>query len=179
MHGVERPVTQSGAITGQTQAQITVTLPELRKVGSSSLVVTLNPSLAGVMLDALPYLADYPYGCVEQTMSRFLPSVLAARSLQNAGYTLADLQKAARQHGSQMQAGGKDRTTANSAYTYPERQSGRAASGDRCAGTLAQPRIRSENAEQDGDGRPRPPERLSALRRRLGLVEGRPQRRRI
>ena len=25
------------------------------------------------MLDALPYLIDYPYGCTEQTMSRFLP----------------------------------------------------------------------------------------------------------
>jgi uncharacterized protein YfaS (alpha-2-macroglobulin family) len=28
------------------------------------------------MIDALPYLAGYPYGCVEQTMSRFYPSVL-------------------------------------------------------------------------------------------------------
>jgi len=28
-------------------------------------------------LDGLPGLIDYPYGCVEQTMSRFLPAVLA------------------------------------------------------------------------------------------------------
>ena len=33
----------------------------------------MNPSLAATMLDALPYLMDYPYGCVEQTVERDLP----------------------------------------------------------------------------------------------------------
>ena len=39
--------------------------------------------MATTMLDALPYLIDYPYGCTEQTMSRFLPAVilLALRDL--------------------------------------------------------------------------------------------------
>jgi len=32
------------------------------------------------MIDALPYLVGYPYGCVEQTMSRFFyPTVLVGR----------------------------------------------------------------------------------------------------
>ena len=39
-------------------------------------------------LEGLAYLVDYPYGCVEQTMSRFLPSVMAKRAVQQAPVTL-------------------------------------------------------------------------------------------
>ena len=153
-HGVERDVSQTGVLrspnekteqSGQTdkkagkrgkteeQAQVTITLPALRKSGSSRLVVTLNPSLAGVMLDALPYLADYPYSCVEQTMSRFLPSVIVASALQSGGYDLRDLEKAARRHGMTMPKGQEGqkgqpnapiRTMENSAYTYPNAAQG-------------------------------------------------------
>ena len=34
---------------------------------------------------ALEYLADFPYGCVEQTMSRFLPTVIAAQAMGDLG----------------------------------------------------------------------------------------------
>jgi hypothetical protein len=37
------------------------------------------------MLDALPYLVDYPYGCTEQTLSRFLPAAIVARTLERRG----------------------------------------------------------------------------------------------
>jgi uncharacterized protein YfaS (alpha-2-macroglobulin family) len=37
------------------------------------------------MLDALPYLIDYPYGCTEQTMSRFLPAVITSKTLKDLG----------------------------------------------------------------------------------------------
>jgi uncharacterized protein YfaS (alpha-2-macroglobulin family) len=40
----------------------------------------LTPSLAAAVTPALGYLAGYPYGCSEQTMSRFLPSVLARQA---------------------------------------------------------------------------------------------------
>ena len=43
------------------------------------------PSMATTMLDALPYLIDYPYGCTEQTMSRFLPAVITAKTLRDLG----------------------------------------------------------------------------------------------
>jgi uncharacterized protein YfaS (alpha-2-macroglobulin family) len=33
------------------------------------------------MVDALPYLAEYPYGCTEQTLNRFLPSVVTQKVL--------------------------------------------------------------------------------------------------
>jgi uncharacterized protein YfaS (alpha-2-macroglobulin family) len=41
--------------------------------------------MATTMLDALPYLIDYPYGCTEQTMSRFLPAVITAKTLHDLG----------------------------------------------------------------------------------------------
>src|SRR5207248_4157474 len=121
---------QSGALRDQSQAQVNVDLPQARKPGSSELVVQLNPSLAATMLDALPYLADYPYGCIEQTMSRFLPSVIVAKTLKDSGYDLAALRKRARlleQRASAappgLGAGGRD-PVKNSPYTYPKGRPG-------------------------------------------------------
>ena len=42
------------------------------------------------MLDALPYLVDYPYGCVEQTLSRFLPAVIVTKTLREHGLSVED-----------------------------------------------------------------------------------------
>jgi len=39
----------------------------------------------------LPYLADYPYGCTEQTMSRFLPAVITAKTLRDLGLDPEDV----------------------------------------------------------------------------------------
>lgn len=48
-------------------------------------MVQVSPSMAVTMLDALPYLIDYPYGCTEQTMSRFLPAAITAKTLRDLG----------------------------------------------------------------------------------------------
>ena len=40
------------------------------------LEVRYSPTLAGAMVDALPYLAEYPYNNTESTLNRFLPSVI-------------------------------------------------------------------------------------------------------
>ena len=47
----------------------------------SRLEVRYSPTLAGAMVDALPYLVDYPYGCTEQTLNRFLPTVITQKIL--------------------------------------------------------------------------------------------------
>ncbi len=44
---------------------------------ASSLVLDLAPSLLGTIPSAMRGLLDYPYGCVEQTTSRFVPLVIA------------------------------------------------------------------------------------------------------
>ncbi len=58
-------------------------LPEKRKPGLTRLELALSPSLLAVMFDGLPYLAQYPYGCVEQTLSRFVPATIARRAVKS------------------------------------------------------------------------------------------------
>lgn len=65
-----------------------VKLPAERIRETSRLEIRINPSLAASIRDALPYMIDYPYGCVEQTMSRFMPAVVASRAFQTLGYPL-------------------------------------------------------------------------------------------
>lgn len=51
----------------------------------STLQIELNRSIAGSMVNGLEYLTGYPYGCVEQTMSRALPNAVVARAFQQLG----------------------------------------------------------------------------------------------
>ncbi|MGD9497060.1 MAG: alpha-2-macroglobulin [Armatimonadota bacterium] len=53
--------------------------------GASEMIIRVTPSLAGAMLGSLDYLATYPYGCIEQTTSAFLPDVIIARMLDELG----------------------------------------------------------------------------------------------
>ena len=129
VHGVERATAQNGVLREQSEAKITIALPKERKPGSSELVVNLNPSLATIMLDALPYLNGYPYGCVEQTMSRFLPSVIVAQTLKESGYDLEALGKRAKllqETGARRRPAGKDR---EQQLYLPERASRRVTDG--------------------------------------------------
>jgi len=88
-HGIEKWISRSGKLS-KGQALISVNLPKERR--STSMEVHLTPSLAATMLDALPYLFDYPYGCTEQTMSRFLPAVIVARTLGELGLKPEDIE---------------------------------------------------------------------------------------
>ncbi|MDP6635568.1 MAG: MG2 domain-containing protein [Phycisphaerae bacterium] len=98
--GAGKIVSNAGALRGKkpkadsTQSrQFVVNVPKAIKPGSQSLTVTLNPSIAAVAMDSLPYLAAYPYGCVEQTMSRFLPLVVMKKTLQDSGVNLDEIRK--------------------------------------------------------------------------------------
>jgi len=53
--------------------------------GSQSLTLRLSPSIAGVMMSSLDYLANYPYGCTEQTLSAFLPDIALIRMIDRLG----------------------------------------------------------------------------------------------
>jgi len=82
-HGLLQEFTRAGkAASGDVTVRLP--LPE-RAPGSSRMEVRVTPSLALTLLDALPYLADYPYGCTEQTMSRFLPAVMVRQTLKTTG----------------------------------------------------------------------------------------------
>lgn len=82
-HGIEKFTSESGKFNAR-EVRMKLQLPP-RKKESTKVVVQVTPSLAVTMLDALPYLLDYPYGCTEQTISRFLPAAIVAKTLQDVG----------------------------------------------------------------------------------------------
>ncbi|MCX8010776.1 MAG: MG2 domain-containing protein [Ignavibacteria bacterium] len=68
----------------------TVTVPKNAELKNVSLTITTSPSLAGTILGALDDLVGYPYGCVEQTMSRFLPTILVANTFYDLNAPLKE-----------------------------------------------------------------------------------------
>ncbi|MDO5113054.1 MAG: alpha-2-macroglobulin family protein [Planctomycetia bacterium] len=91
IHGMVKQVAQSGMISADDAegvGRMTFTIPEARRADETRLEIRFSPTLAGAILDAIPYLADYPYGCTEQTLNRFLPSVLAQKALSRLGVSL-------------------------------------------------------------------------------------------
>ncbi|MDJ0752877.1 MAG: MG2 domain-containing protein [Ardenticatenaceae bacterium] len=51
----------------------------------SSVQIDLSRSVAGTLLEGLEYLTGFPYGCVEQTMSRALPNAVVGRVFNQLG----------------------------------------------------------------------------------------------
>jgi uncharacterized protein YfaS (alpha-2-macroglobulin family) len=82
VHGTTKQVPRSGVIRPEdTEASVLFDVPARRRVAESRLELRFSPSLAGAMVDALPYLTSYPYGCTEQTLNRFLPTVITQQIL--------------------------------------------------------------------------------------------------
>ncbi|MCC6466025.1 MAG: hypothetical protein IT463_11860 [Planctomycetes bacterium] len=94
VRGAEMVQATSGVIRdGETTHTFEVNLPEKMDPEQTRLDLQLSPSVAALAIDAVPYLLQYPYGCVEQTMSRFLPAVLVRKTLQDAGVSLDEVGK--------------------------------------------------------------------------------------
>ncbi len=94
VHGMLKTDSFSGAIRpDKDSASITLTVPAERRINDTRLEIRYSPTLAGAMVDALPYMVDYPYGCTEQTLNRFLPTVVTQHVLQNMNLDLKDIEK--------------------------------------------------------------------------------------
>ncbi|HEX7973685.1 MAG TPA: Ig-like domain-containing protein [Anaerolineales bacterium] len=83
----------SGQLTEAGSKVEAISLPTTYTVTQGSLDITLAPSLAAGMTDGLAYLEQYPYECVEQTVSRFLPNVISTRALKAANRSDPALEK--------------------------------------------------------------------------------------
>ncbi len=77
-----RGFTQRSAFSSDTTAgEQVVNVTGDAALETMNLRVLVTPSLTAAVAPALEYLVGYPYGCSEQTMSRFLPALLASRTL--------------------------------------------------------------------------------------------------
>ncbi|MEA1951072.1 MAG: alpha-2-macroglobulin family protein [Planctomycetota bacterium] len=94
VHGMLKTVSHSGSIRGDREGdRFTINVPADRRPAQSRLEIRYSPTLAGAMIDALPYLLNYPYGCTEQTLNRFLPTVITQKILIDMGVSLEEIAK--------------------------------------------------------------------------------------
>ena len=84
--GLQQPTAAFGRLSPDSrETSFTLPLPSPLDPARTRVSVQLSPNHALTILDALPYLIDFPYGCVEQTMSRFLPAVVVQQTLADLG----------------------------------------------------------------------------------------------
>jgi len=79
---VSVPVITDFSESGKTEIKY-FDIPANTDMKTSKFKFTSTPSLAATIMNSLDELIGYPYGCVEQTMSRFLPSAMVANTLKN------------------------------------------------------------------------------------------------
>ncbi len=98
--GVKLTGAHGGSITPASgtpgTAAFDVSFPDKVQPGSRSLSIQLAPSVAGSLFGALEFLTTFPYGCVEQTMSSFLPNIIVQNTVRDLGLKV-DLDQAALQ----------------------------------------------------------------------------------
>lgn len=81
--------TEVGQFTGVLETAVNLPADALEV---SSIRLELSRSIAGTLLEGLEYLTGFPYGCVEQTMSRALPNAVVGRAMNQLGITNPTLQ---------------------------------------------------------------------------------------
>ena len=94
VHGMLKTESFSGIVrANENSTKFNVRVPAERRPELSRLEVRYSPTLAGAMVDALPYLSDFPYGCTEQTLNRFLPTVITLNVLKKMDLDLKAIQE--------------------------------------------------------------------------------------
>ncbi len=88
----ETVATAGQVAAGQTRTE-QVQLPPRLNQSQGELKLELDPSLAAGTREGLTYLETYPYYCIEQTISRFLPNVMTYRALKDLKVTNAELEQ--------------------------------------------------------------------------------------
>jgi alpha-2-macroglobulin len=90
IHGMLKTEAYAGAIRPDHEsASFQVTVPAKRRVADTLLEIRYSPTLAGAMVDALPYLVSYPHKTTDCTLYRFLPTVITQDILKRMHLDLA------------------------------------------------------------------------------------------
>ncbi|MEN0109972.1 MAG: MG2 domain-containing protein, partial [Planctomycetota bacterium] len=94
VHGAEIVDSRSAVIGPDKRiATFELVVPAERRVDATRLELRYTPTLVGAMLDTLPYLIEYPHGCTEQTLNRFLPAAIVRQTIADLGVDLATLDR--------------------------------------------------------------------------------------
>jgi alpha-2-macroglobulin len=86
-------VATAGQLSEPGLRQEIIQLPGTYDPTQGELTVQIDGSLTAATQDALAYLEHYPYECVEQTVSRFLPNVLTWQALEEMGLERPELRQ--------------------------------------------------------------------------------------
>lgn len=77
--GVEKTDSFALYLEGEKQ-EISRTFSPNGKVNPTDITLRFSPGYGAALRQSLSYLAGYPYGCIEQTMSRFMPLLAAKKA---------------------------------------------------------------------------------------------------
>jgi uncharacterized protein YfaS (alpha-2-macroglobulin family) len=83
--GIKLSQARGGSLTPGSSAEFDLTFPPKVQPGSRSISIRLTPSIVGSLFSAIDYLTSFPYGCVEQTMSSFLPNIIVRQAVRELG----------------------------------------------------------------------------------------------
>jgi len=93
-YGVSQVLLAGGVLDDEhPDAEIELSVPQSAAPESPRARVTLSTGIAPALLASLEYLTGYPYGCTEQTMSRFLPDLVVAKLLKDLGMQSGELEE--------------------------------------------------------------------------------------
>ncbi|MDR3667424.1 MAG: alpha-2-macroglobulin family protein, partial [Ignavibacteriaceae bacterium] len=81
--GIKEVKSVTAEFSDKKEEDLQFNIPKGVDLRSAKFSFTITPTLAGTILKALDDLAGYPYGCVEQTMSRFLPTIIVANTFKD------------------------------------------------------------------------------------------------
>ncbi len=82
---VPETIGTSGVLSEGSSRTEGIHLPDSLDLSKGDIKVDISSSLIAGMTESLNYLEHYPYECIEQTISKFLPNVLTQQALERAG----------------------------------------------------------------------------------------------
>ncbi|MEX2285666.1 MAG: MG2 domain-containing protein, partial [Planctomycetaceae bacterium] len=92
IHGMLKTESYTGVIRpDKMSSKISIKVPDARRISDTRLEVRYSPSLAGALVDALPYLVSYPHKTTDTTLNRFLPTVITQNLLKRMNVNLEQI----------------------------------------------------------------------------------------
>lgn len=84
-HGTPVRTSETGILHPATPALLPFKFPEDSDPASQKMSLVISPNPVSTVLQSLQYLTGFPYGCVEQTLSRFVPNHFVAEGMRRLG----------------------------------------------------------------------------------------------